>query len=201
MDKERFQKRARELRAFDERMRSLVKMPDRATGADLQLAADLVANAAADLEELLRAQLPGCTCCRIQDDNYDYLVYAEDCRHHRHGFLREQQLKADYAKAEKKLKDEVRMSLVRAALSGTATLPAMADLHSCVERAIQIADETIRQITQPSDTSEGLRELIAEFGKQLTREQLEVLTHTFSATQKIMFLEITRVAMKPAVKP
>lgn len=152
MDRDRFRSRARELRAFADRMTPLAKMPDRATAADLQLAADLATKAADSLDELLKARPPGCNCRLIEDDNYSYLDYAESCIHHRQYHLLREKLKADYAQMEKKLKNETRMKLIAAVLSGTATpmdhrdLP-VAGIEPVVERAIAIADEVIRQIT------------------------------------------------------
>lgn len=148
MDKERFRKRSNELRVDAERLGQLGKMPDRVTDKDLRDASNLMLYASMDLDELLKAQLPGCVCRRIQDDNYDYLDYDESCRHHRQLCHLREHLKAEYAKMEKALKDEARMSVVRAALSGTATLSGMDDLQSYVERAIQIADEVVRQIVE-----------------------------------------------------
>ncbi len=151
MDRERFRSRARELRAFAERMTPLAKMPDRATGADLQLAADLATKAADSLDELLKAKPPGCNCRLIEDDNYSYLDYAESCLHHRQYFFLREKLKADYAKMEKALKNEVRMKLVAAALSGSAGLEPKDLLDhqdQLVQNAIMIADEVIRQLTE-----------------------------------------------------
>ena len=144
-DRHRFSRRASELRAFADRMGPLAKMPDRATSADLQLAADLAKKAADDLDELVKATPSGCVCRRIENDNYSYLDYHEECLHHRQYYFLREQLKADYAKMEKALKNEVRMKLVAAALSGAA-IPL--DARDVVERAITIADETIRQITE-----------------------------------------------------
>lgn len=158
MDRDRFRTRMRELRTFADRMSPLAKMPDRATAADLQLAADLATKGADSINELLEAQLPGCICRRIDHDNYSYLAYAEECRHHGSLFAQERRLKEDYAKMERALKNELRVSLVAATLSGIAapqapithegwkdvTGPSASKL---VERAIAIADEAIRQLT------------------------------------------------------
>ena len=57
-------------------------MPDRATGADLQLAADLATKAANDIDELVQAKPPGCICQLIERDDYSYVSYAEGCQHH-----------------------------------------------------------------------------------------------------------------------
>ena len=150
MDRDRFRTRARELRAFADRMTPLAKMPERATAADLQLAADLATKAADSLDELLKARPPGCVCRLIEDDNYSYLDYAEGCIHHRQYYLLREKLKADYAKMEKLLKNEVRMKLVATALAGSASLPEedSPDNDDIAKRAIAIADEVIRQITE-----------------------------------------------------
>jgi hypothetical protein len=132
-------------------MAPLAKMPDRATSADIQLAADLATKAASDLDELVKATPPGCICRRIENDNYSYLDYAEDCIHHRQYYFLREQLKADYAKMEKVLKNEVRMKLVAAALSGTAGMEAKEDQigrNAFVENALEIADAAIRRITE-----------------------------------------------------
>lgn len=144
-DRHRFSRRASELRAFADRMIPLAQMPDRATGADLQLAADLATKAAADLDELAKATPPGCVCRRMQDDNYDYLDYAETCLHHRQLYVLRERVKADYAKMEKALKNEVRLKLVAAALSGAASMSQLE--QSFVDNAVALADEAIRRIT------------------------------------------------------
>lgn len=148
MDRHRFRDRSRELRAFAERMTPLAKMPDRVTGTDLQLAADLATKAADHLDELLEARLPGCICRQIDNDNYSYLDYTESCRHHSQLYTIRESLKADYKKAEKTLKNEVRMKLVASALTGAAMLPRTADVDHYTEKAIEIADEVIRRITE-----------------------------------------------------
>ena len=132
-------------------MGPLAKMPDRATGADIQLAADLAAKAASDLDELVAATPAGCVCRRIENDNYSYLDLAEDCIHHRQYYLLREKLKEDYAKMERALKNEARMKLVAAVLSGTAGMPSdVDDLNDgdLAKRAIAIADETIRRIME-----------------------------------------------------
>ena len=149
-DRHRFSRRATELRAFAERMIPLAKMPDRATGADLQLAADLANKAAADLDELASAAPTGCVCRRIENDNYSYLDYAEACIHHRQLYVLREKLKEDYAKMEKALKDEARMKLVGAALSGSAGMAPNdpRELSTFAENVLEIADAVIRQITE-----------------------------------------------------
>ena len=147
MDRHRFSRRAHELRAFADRIGPLAKMPDRATSADIQLAADLATKAAADLEELIAATPAGCVCRRIENDNYSYLDYVESCIHHRQYYLLREQLKADYQKLERVLKNEARMKLVAASLSGTAVLPSNVE-GDLAARAISIADETIRRIME-----------------------------------------------------
>lgn len=153
MDRNRLLERAKDLRACAELIGSLTQMPDRAAQKDFQRAGNLMEGAAGDLETLVRAQLPGCICHRIQGEDYDYLDYAEGCLHHRQLYTTRERLKADYAKMEEALKNEARMRLVTAALSGSTghrdprdTLTQYA--KNVVERAITIADETIRQIVK-----------------------------------------------------
>ena len=153
-DRHRFNRRASELRAFADRMGPLAKMPDRATSADIQLAADLATKAANDLDELASATPAGCICRRIENDNYSYLDYVESCIHHRQYYLLREKLKEDYAKMEKALKDEARMKIVAAVLTGAALLPDLSDNREhtansgLAKHAIEIADETIRQIME-----------------------------------------------------
>lgn len=145
MDSSRFRTRARELRAFAERLAPLAKRPDRVTAADVQQAADLATKAADSLDELLAATPPGCECRQIETDNYSYLDYAESCRHHRQYYILGKKLGADYDALKKTLKDETRLKLIAAALSGT---PTPMDVEPVVARAIKIADEAIRQLTE-----------------------------------------------------
>jgi len=60
-----------------------------------------------------------------------------------------EKLKADYKKMEKTLKDEARMKLVAAALSGTAGLSPIdhAPDHLAIT-AIDIANDVIRRLTE-----------------------------------------------------
>src|SRR5512143_1104063 len=159
MDRARCRARARELRACAGRTAPLAKMPDRVTAADLQLAAELAAKGADSIEELVNAKPSGCICRHIENDNYSYLDYAKECIHHGQLYALSASLKADYAKMEKSLKNEARMKLVAAALSGTAAVHGTNDAPAgwtsvtgpaagaLAERAITIADEAIKRIT------------------------------------------------------
>jgi hypothetical protein len=107
--------------------------------------------AATDLDDLVKASLPGCVCLRIQDDNYDYLDSSEDCRHHAQLHHLRESLKADYTKMEKALKNETRLKLVTAALEGSAMQSSTTDyVNQHVSQAIAIADEAIRRLTETS---------------------------------------------------
>ncbi len=150
MDRDRFRKRATDLRNCADLVGRLTEIPDRATQKDFHQAANLMAGAANDLEELVKGSLPGCICRRIQDENYDYLNYAEGCRHHGQLYVMREGLKANYAKMESALKNEVRMKLVAAALAGTAGLSSGDDRDEdhLAKRAIAIADEAICRIAR-----------------------------------------------------
>jgi hypothetical protein len=152
VNRHRFSKRALELNDHAQFLENLVRigaisyMPDHATEKDLRQAADLMRGAAIHLEELVSATPTGCICRHIENDNYSYLDYAEACLHHRQLYVLRESLKKDYAKMEKALKNEARMKLVAAALSGSAAV--FVDDDILVQRAIVIADATIRRITE-----------------------------------------------------
>ena len=153
VDRHRFSKRSRELHERAQIIEDLSRVPDRMTEKDFRLATDLMRGAANDLDELVKATPPGCICRHIENDNYSYLDYAEDCIHHRHYYFLSEKLKADYAKMEKALKDEARMKLVSAALAGTAGMATTEDQigrNAFVENALEIAEAAIRRITEPA---------------------------------------------------
>ena len=149
-DRHRFSKRSRELNERARLVDDLARMPDRATENDFRQAADLMRGAASDLDELASATPTGCVCRRIENDNYSYLDYHEECLHHRQYYFLREKLKEDYAKMEKALKDEARMKLVAAALSGSAGMAPndVRELSTFAENVLEIADSVIRQITE-----------------------------------------------------
>lgn len=148
MDRHRFSKRSRELYERAKMIEDLGKMPDRAVELDFRQAAEMMRGAATDLEELVKAELPGCVCRRIDRDDYSYLDYSLECRHHHQLQFLTEKLKADYAKMEKTLKDEARMKLVTAALAGTASLsPLDHDPEQIMINAIGIANGVIYRLT------------------------------------------------------
>jgi hypothetical protein len=151
MDRDRYRKRVHELHSCAQLVNDLTRVPDRATEKDLRQASDLMTGAATDINDLIKTQPPGCICQRVENDNYNYLDYAEGCLHHRDLYRTREALKANYEKRERALKDEVRLRLVEMTLSGTAMSPDMDDGTNraiVVKRAIAIADEALRQITE-----------------------------------------------------
>ena len=153
INRHRFNKRIDQLNEGAQLIEDLARMPDRATEKDFRQASDLMRGAASDLVELVKAPLMGCVCQRVENDNYSYLDYAESCVHHRQLYALREKLREDYAKMEKELKNEVRMKLVVAALSGTAVPLDSRDTPTAgsalvVARALAIADEALRQITE-----------------------------------------------------
>lgn len=147
MDRHRLRQRIDALNENAKSADDLAKVPDRILPTDLSNAAALMRGAALDMRELMEAKLPGCVCRRIDHDDYSYLVYSIDCRHHHQLHVLMEKLKTDYAKMEKALKDEARMKLVATALTGTTSL-AMQDLSVFSRNAIAIADETIARLTE-----------------------------------------------------
>lgn len=155
MDRHRFSKRSRDLIARAQIIDDLSRVPDRMTEKDFRLATDLMRGAASDLDELVKATPTGCICRRIQDNNYDYLDYAEACLHHRQLHTLREKLKADYAKMELTLKDEPRMRVLLAALTGAALrymgsagVEHTMNVESYVYNARAIADEVVRRLTE-----------------------------------------------------
>ena len=149
MDRHRFSSRVRELKERAKLVEDLGRIPDRAKEKDFRDLGELLKKTASDIEELVDAKLPGCICRRIDHDDYSYLVYATECRHHHQLHALTEKCKADYAKMEKTLKDEARMKLVTSALTGTACM-APQDLPGFANNAIAIADETIARLTEKS---------------------------------------------------
>lgn len=151
MDRAHYRKRVRDLNECAALIDQLTRMPDRATEKDFRQLADLLREAAKDVEALLNAELPGCTCRRVEHDDSSCLDYNESCRHHAHLVARLASNKKHYEDAEKKLKNEVHVRLVAAALSGTAgTVLVTADLEveDVVDAALQIADRAIWVLTK-----------------------------------------------------
>jgi hypothetical protein len=117
IDRGRYRNRSHELRGCSQLLQQLSKVPDRATEKDFRQVIDLLTGAADDIDELLRAELTGCSCRRIQEDGYhDYLVYDENCRHHRGLYLLEKDLERRREKAERVYKNELRLRFITAAL-------------------------------------------------------------------------------------
>ena len=148
MDRNHYRNRTRDLRARAEQLDQLVKMPDRVTSYDLRLASDLMTEAANDLDKLIKATPPGCTCHLVESDTHSYLDYAEDCLHHRDLYTRRENLKGSFAKMERTLKNEVRVRFIMAALSGVAARPNVDASGTLANYAISIADEALRQIVE-----------------------------------------------------
>ncbi len=149
VDRDRFKKQAQTLRETAKQIAVLSQLPERLTTRDLQDLADMANNAADTIDEMLRAALPGCTCRRIQENGYDYLDYAEGCRHHEQYRSMREQLKASYAKSERALKDAARLPLVATALSGSALTNR--DPDDLVKNAIAIADEAVERIAREAN--------------------------------------------------
>jgi len=148
MDRDRFRTCARDLVKMADQLIKLSTMPDRATRHDFETAATLVSRAAKNLEDLLEAQLPGCICRRIVDDNYNYIDYAEACQHHGSLFRQVAAMKARYEKIEDDLKNEARMKILPAALAAAATAwPAAGSTDAALAgAAFRLTDEVLRRL-------------------------------------------------------
>ena len=141
MTTNRYHHHMNELRTQASLLNTLAKVPERASEKDLLGASDTMFLAASALDALMRARPEGCVCDLIDDR---YLAYHASCVHHGHLHVTLEALKAEYTKLEKTLKDETRLKLIAGALAGTAGLEPSATL---AKKAIEIADEVIRQVT------------------------------------------------------
>lgn len=132
-----------ELKQRANQLDKLTSMLDRITKDDIRGAAQAMLDCAHDITYLLRGELVGCPCRRIEyDDGGSYLVYVDECPHHRHLKREEERLKAAYAEAEKKLQDGVRLQLVKSAMPG---LTARSDLsgREIATKALEAAEATL----------------------------------------------------------
>src|SRR5680860_348592 len=61
-------------------------------------------------------------------------------------------------------------------------------------RLSEVLADTIRRVNGSATTSPGVQapimELLAEFGKSLRKDQVELMMNTFDMTQKVIFMEI-----------
>lgn len=126
--------------------------PSRLTKDDLRKAAQALLDAGNDIAYLLRGELVGCPCRRIDNDDRSYLVYDEKCPHHRYLDAQIKAAKASYEAAEKKLKDELRVHLVEASLSPATQLVLTAPVGkqdrvlAVTELAVQMAEAVIAKL-------------------------------------------------------
>lgn len=128
------------LDAHAKELYQLSGMIERLTKADVAKAAKSLEEAARALEDLMKGELPGCTCRTIDNDNYSYLDYNETCRHHRGLWLFQNESKKKYDEAHKKLKHELRIKLVTEIVGRS---PSGLSDEETVERALRLADKTI----------------------------------------------------------
>ncbi len=140
---------AKRYRKLADELQHLAELPDRLTKKDVEAAAKALRDAADDIDGLARAKPSGCICRHIEDDNYSYLHYDERCYHHGDLVRRTAAIKNDYEKAEKRLRDEVRMKLIVAALPGATALPDL-NKEEAARVAIDAADAVIRQLLSES---------------------------------------------------
>jgi hypothetical protein len=117
---------------------------------DLEQTAQALKDCANDIKYLLRGELIGCPCQRIENDNTgaSYLVYENACPHHSWLKKEEERLKAAYAKAETRLKRDVRYEIAKAALEGTAVSNPTMEFETVVKQSLRIADAFVAELTK-----------------------------------------------------
>jgi len=109
-----------ELKSRSVQLERLSTMPDRITKKDIDDTAQALRDCSDDITYLLRGELVGCPCRRIENDNNgsSYLIYVDECPHHRWLKREEERLKTAYEEATKKLADNVRQQFFKSALEG-----------------------------------------------------------------------------------
>lgn len=136
-----------QLRQHVETFRKLATMLERVTKDDLLNAADLLADAANDLERICKGPLPGCICRVIEEDDryFSYLIYNDKCHHHRGLQAQLEATKQHYVEVEAKLKKELRPQFVAAALQGLLAYPGDTEGDAALvsASAVRLADATI----------------------------------------------------------
>lgn len=132
-----------ELKKRAEQLDKLTSMLDRVTRDDIRGAAQALLDCAHDVQYLLRGELLGCPCRRIEyDEGGSYLVYDDKCGHHRHLKHEEERLKAAYAEVEKKLTNNTRLALIKAALPGLVAHVQMS-AREVASKALEVAEATL----------------------------------------------------------
>lgn len=133
-----------DLKTLANKLDKLAEMPERTTRDDLRSAARALTAVSNDVRKLLKHPLVGCPCRRIQDDNFDYLVYADECQHHRHLKHETERLKKAYADAQKKLEVTHHTEFMASALAGIAAFTEFErDPAEVAERARALADACV----------------------------------------------------------
>lgn len=138
--------RARELE-------SLVSMPHRVLSKDVEGASAALNEAADGMRQLMAGELPGCTCRRIDKDDYSYLNYDEKCRDHGNLWAQTTALKKRYEELHAKLTDELRIRIVSeviSSLAATQKCPSGLALalwaEDLAEQASAVADAAIAEL-------------------------------------------------------
>ncbi len=136
--------RKRQYADLSKELDKLAGMPERATKQDLIKAAGALLDASNDIDRLVNAQPNGCTCKKMEDDGRTWVVYDEQCQHHRWMLLEVGRIKEAYKELEKKLEKGLHTEFFIAAIQGlcaSRTEPPTPEI--LVERATAIANAAI----------------------------------------------------------
>lgn len=123
------------------------------TAQDLLASSELLFKASRAIAELTRGELRGCTCRSIAHDDYFALDYDKECTHHGRFFLQIEKCKAEYTKALKALRNEIRVKLIieiigRVAPGVIATGNRLSG--AALQDAINLADQAIAALEASS---------------------------------------------------
>ncbi len=137
-------------RQYEDRAKQLMKLcsiPERTTSEDLRQAATALDQASRDIKQLMNTQPHGCTCRYMEDDGRNWVIYDEQCQHHRWMNSEIKRASDAYAEARKKLEDAVRIRFFEAAIQGlcaSRTEPATPEV--LMDRAMAFADAAVARL-------------------------------------------------------
>jgi hypothetical protein len=155
MSYESVRARVHEIMQIAERFQILASMPDHVTRADIEQAVSALRDSALKISFLIEATPVGCTCPRTEREDRSTFIdrYDPECRHHGRLHALEERGNKLYEDTRQKLKNEVRIQLVAAALTGLLSWrPSLTTEQRLmiVDVAIASADMTIEKLLAPS---------------------------------------------------
>jgi len=140
----------RDLLARRRELEGLSLMPERTTREDIMKTCQALQAASEAMSQLMKAELTGCICKRVLDNDRFYLDYDDTCPHHHSIMVRLADNKKHYEEAHKKLTDELRIKflpgIIAALVTTRHTLDFDEDDDETVRLAFNLADAAIAEL-------------------------------------------------------